>query len=174
MSAGVALAGPRGQQMAGHLNDTAACSSSSERRHVHPAVRRIVTSRRHLPRPGARGGARSGIYAAPSTRRPSARTKWPGTTPARQHLGYLTGERHSHLDSADTRSTKGAQKSETLEPSKTATTCSKRALAQVLTSLVVSLFAQDCTRKTRCCARRERGNQRTSEDLARLGAKPCT
>ena len=90
------------------------------------------------------------------------------------HLGYLTGARHSHLDSAGySLDQKAAAKGETQDPDVVATELVKEERwRQVLTSLVICLFARgmytpDVVLRTLAAA----GLQWSADDLSRLGAE---
>ena len=90
------------------------------------------------------------------------------------HLGYLTGARHSHLDSAGySLDQKAAAKGETQDPDVVATELVKEECwRQVLTSLVICLFARgmytpDVVLRTLAAA----GLQWSADDLTRLGAE---
>jgi len=90
------------------------------------------------------------------------------------HLGYLTGARHSHLDSAGySLDQKAAAKGETQDPDVVATELVKEERwRQVLTSLVICLFARgmytpDAVLRTLAAA----GLQWSADDLSRLGAE---
>lgn len=90
------------------------------------------------------------------------------------HLGYLTGARHSHLDSAGySLDQKAGAKGETLDPEVVASELLKEERwRQVLTSLVICLFARgmytsDMVVRTLAAA----GFQLSVDDLHRLGAE---
>ncbi len=90
------------------------------------------------------------------------------------HLGYLTGARHSHLDSAGySLDQAAASKGQSLTPAGVADALLKEERwRQVLTSLVICLFArgiynQDMVLKALAVA----GYNWTADDLARVGAE---
>jgi aldehyde:ferredoxin oxidoreductase len=89
------------------------------------------------------------------------------------HLGYLTGARHSHLDSAGySIDQHAAAKGETLTPAGVAAALLKEERwRQVLASLVVCFFARGVyDRETVRRALAAAGFERTDEELDRLGA----
>jgi aldehyde:ferredoxin oxidoreductase len=90
------------------------------------------------------------------------------------HLGYLTGARHSHLDSAGySLDQKAASKGEALEANDTADKLlEEERWRQVLTSLVVCLFArglysEETVLKTLAVS----GIQWSAGDLSKFGAE---
>lgn len=90
------------------------------------------------------------------------------------HLGYLTGARHSHLDSAGySLDQKAAAQGETLTPEGVAAALLKEERwRQVLTSLVICLFARGVyTEEAVLKALTVAGFERTAADLAALGAE---
>jgi aldehyde:ferredoxin oxidoreductase len=90
------------------------------------------------------------------------------------HLGYLTGARHSHLDSAGYSLDQEAARSErTLEPQEVARyLIDEERWRQVLTSLVICLFARGVYEEDLILnALGAIGFDRSAADLARLGAE---
>lgn len=89
------------------------------------------------------------------------------------HLGYLTGARHSHLDSAGYGlDQKAGAKGETLTPEGVATgLLDEERWRQVLTSLGICLFARGIyTSDVTLQALATAGFDRSADDLAQLGA----
>jgi aldehyde:ferredoxin oxidoreductase len=139
------------------------------------AIQRIVSQPTEFYRALARGAAyASTVYGGTEFALTFGANEMPGyhTGPG-AHLGYLTGARHSHLDSAGySIDQKAAQKGERLDPLKTANTLVvEERWRQVLTSLVVCLFArgvytEEATLKSLACA----GIQHSSEELHQIGA----
>ncbi len=89
------------------------------------------------------------------------------------HLGYLTGARHSHLDSAGySLDQKAAAKGEALTPQGVATgLVEEERWRQVLTSLVICLFARGMyTPQVVLQALATVGIEWSTDELARLGA----
>ncbi len=90
------------------------------------------------------------------------------------HLGYLTGARHSHLDSAGySLDQKAAAKGEGLTPEGVASALlAEERWRQVLTSLVICLFARGIyTEEAVLKALAVAGFNCSAQDLARLGAE---
>jgi aldehyde:ferredoxin oxidoreductase len=90
------------------------------------------------------------------------------------HLGWLTGARHSHLDSAGySLDQAAASKGQTLTPERVAASLLKEERwRQVLTSLVICLFARNVyTQDVVLQALAPAGFAWTADDLARLGAE---
>lgn len=179
MSAGVALAWATEAQQNGLVTSTDTGGLQLEFGNADTyiqAVRRIVTQPTDFYRALAHGAAHaSGIYGGAEYALTFGKNEMAGyhTGPG-SHLGYLTGARHSHLDSAGySLDQKAAQKGETLEPEKTADNLLKEERwRQVLTSLVVCLFARGLYTEDAVLRSLENaGIKRTSEDLARLGAE---
>jgi len=110
------------------------------------ALRRIVSQPTDFYRALARGAAHAAsIYGGQEFALAFGGNEMPGyhTGPA-CHLGYLTGARHSHIDSAGySIDQKAAAKGESLVPEKVASALlEEERWRQVLTSLVVCLFAR--------------------------------
>ena len=110
------------------------------------ATQRIVSQPTDLYRSLARGTEQAAsVYGGAEFALTFGRNEMPGyhTGPA-CHLGYLTGARHSHLDSAGySLDQKAASKGEALTPNGVATALlSEERWRQVLTSLVICLFAR--------------------------------
>ncbi len=139
------------------------------------AVRRIVSQPTDFYRALARGVEHaSSVYGGAEFALAFGGNEMPGyhTGPA-CHLGYLTGARHSHLDSAGySLDQKATQTGEPLTPEGVAAALlEEERWRQVLTSLVVCLFARgvydhDTVLQALSCA----GFEWTGEDLDRLGA----
>ncbi len=138
------------------------------------ATRRIVSQPTPFYQALARGAAHAAsVYGGEDYALAFGKNEMPGyhTGPA-CYLGYLTGARHSHLDSAGySLDQKAAQKGEVLDPEVTAgKLLSEERWRQVLSSLVVCMFArgiytEEAVLKSLACA----GFQRTEEDLQRIG-----
>lgn len=110
------------------------------------ATQRIVSQPTDFYRSLARGTEQAAsVYGGAEFALTFGRNEMPGyhTGPA-CHLGYLTGARHSHLDSAGySLDQKAASKGEALTPNGVATALlSEERWRQVLTSLVICLFAR--------------------------------
>ena len=110
------------------------------------ATQRIVSQPTDFYRALARGAEQAAsVYGGAEFALTFGRNEMPGyhTGPA-CHLGYLTGARHSHLDSAGySLDQKAASKGEALTPNGVATALlSEERWRQVLTSLVICLFAR--------------------------------
>lgn len=110
------------------------------------AVKRIVSQPTDFYRATARGAAHAAsVYGGAEYALTFGKNEMAGyhTGPG-SHLGYLTGARHSHLDSAGySIDQKAKQKSESLDPEETADKLLKEERwRQVLTSLVTCLFAR--------------------------------
>jgi aldehyde:ferredoxin oxidoreductase len=179
MSAGVALAWATEAQQNGLVTteDTGGLQLEFGSAETYiEAVKHIVNQPTDFYRAMARGAAHAaGIYGGAEYALTFGKNEMAGyhTGPG-SHLGYLTGARHSHLDSAGYGiDQKAAQKGETLEPVKTADNLLKEERwRQVLTSLVTCLFArglytEDVVLRTLASA----GIQRTADDLAHFGAE---
>jgi aldehyde:ferredoxin oxidoreductase len=140
------------------------------------ATKRIVSQPTEFYKHLARGAAHAAsVYGGAEFALTFGKNEMPGyhTGPA-CHLGYLTGARHSHLDSAGySLDQKAAQKGETLVAEETADKLlQEERWRQVLTSLVVCLFARGIyTEEAVVKSLAAAGIQRTPEDLARLGAE---
>ncbi|HSV85584.1 MAG TPA: aldehyde ferredoxin oxidoreductase family protein [Levilinea sp.] len=140
------------------------------------AVRRIVHQPTEFYQALARGAAHaSSIYGGSEFGLTFGGNEMPGyhTGPG-CYLGYLTGARHSHLDSAGySLDLKTSQNGEPQDPLKTADTLlSEERWRQVLTSLVICLFArgvytEEVTGRALACA----GIQRSLEELNQNGAE---
>ena len=110
------------------------------------ATRRIVSQPTPFYQALARGAAHAAsVYGGEDYALAFGKNEMPGyhTGPA-CYLGYLTGARHSHLDSAGySLDQKAAQKGEVLDPVVTAgKLLSEERWRQVLSSLVVCMFAR--------------------------------
>ncbi len=110
------------------------------------AVKRIVSQPTDFYRALARGAAHAAqVYGGAEYALTFGKNEMPGyhTGPG-CHLGYLTGARHSHLDSAGySLDQKAAQKGEALDPIQTADKLvTEESWRQVLSSLVVCMFAR--------------------------------
>ncbi len=179
MSAGVALAWATEAQQRGLITtqetDGVQLEFGCAKNYIE-AVKRIVNQPTDFYRALARGAAHAAsVYGGAEYALTFGSNEMPGyhTGPG-CHLGYLTGARHSHLDSAGySIDQKAAQKGETLDPLKTADKLvTEERWRQVLTSLVVCLFArgmytEDATVRALACA----GIQRTPEELNQNGAE---
>jgi len=138
------------------------------------AAKRIVSQPTEFYKALARGAAHaSSVYGGSEYALTFGKNEMPGyhTGPG-AHLGYLTGARHSHLDSAGySIDQKAAQKGETLDPIQTADKLvTEEQWRQVLSSLVVCMFARglytpEVTLKALACS----GFQLTPEGLAQMG-----
>ena len=173
MSAGVALAWATEAQHRGLITTQETDGVQLEfgcAKNYTEAVKRIVNQPTEFYRALGRGAAHAAsVYGGAEYALTFGGNEMPGyhTGPG-CHLGYLTGARHSHLDSAGySIDQKAAQKGETLDPLKTADKLvTEERWRQVLTSLVVCLFArgmytEDATVRALACA----GIQRTPEEL---------
>ncbi len=135
---------------------------------------RIVTQPTDFFKALARGAEyAASVYGGSEFALTFGRNEMPGyhTGPA-CHLGYLTGARHSHLDSAGySLDQKAAAKGETLTPDGVASALLKEERwRQVLTSLVICLFARGIyTEEAVIKALGVAGFERTAEDLVGLG-----
>jgi aldehyde:ferredoxin oxidoreductase len=179
MSAGVALAWATEAQQSGLISteetDGLQLEFGCSERYIQ-AVKRIVRQPTGFYRALARGAAHaSSIYGGAEFALTFGKNEMAGyhTGPG-CHLGYLTGARHSHLDSAGySIDQKAAQKGETLEPGKTADALLKEERwRQVLSSLVVCMFArgiysEEAVLKTLALT----GVQYSAEQLAQFGAE---
>jgi aldehyde:ferredoxin oxidoreductase len=140
------------------------------------AVRRIVSQPTDFYRALARGVEHAAsVYGGAEFALAFGGLEMPGyhTGPG-CHLGYLTGARHSHLDSAGySLDQKAAREGKPLTPEGVADALLKEERwRQVLTSLVVCLFARgvydpETVLKALACA----GYEWTQSDLERLGAE---
>lgn len=140
------------------------------------ATQRIVSQPTEFYQALARGVEHAAsLYGGAEFALAFGRNEMPGyhTGPA-CHLGYLTGARHSHLDSAGYHLDQTtASKGETLTPEGVAAALLKEERwRQVLTSLVICLFARGVyTAETVLQALALAGFNWTADDLARLGAE---
>jgi aldehyde:ferredoxin oxidoreductase len=140
------------------------------------AVRRIVTQPNEFYRALARGVEyAASIYGGVDFALAFGGNEMPGyhTGPA-CHLTYLTGARHSHLDSAGySLDQKAGSKGEALTPEGVAEALLKEERwRQVLTSLVVCLFARGVyTPEVVQQALAVAGFERSADDLAELGTE---
>jgi aldehyde:ferredoxin oxidoreductase len=140
------------------------------------AVKRIVTQPTEFYRALARGAAHAAsIFGGEEFALTFGKNEMAGyhTGPG-CHLGYLTGARHSHLDSAGySLDQKAAAKGEALNPEKTADQLlEEERWRQVLTSLVVCLFARGLyTEENVIKALAVSGIERSSEELRQFGAE---
>lgn len=179
MSAGVALAWateaeargliPEGEQDGVHMEFGNAGNYLQ-------AAQRIVSQPTPFYQALAHGAAyAASVYGGAEFALTFGKNEMPGyhTGPA-CHLGYLTGARHSHLDSAGySLDQKAAQKGETLDPQKTADQLVKEERwRQVLSSLVICMFArglytEEAVIQSLACA----GIQHTPEELNQMGAE---
>jgi len=138
------------------------------------ATQRIVSQPTDFYRALARGAEHAAsVYGGDEFALTFGRNEMPGyhTGPA-CHLGYLTGARHSHLDSAGySLDQKAASKGETLTPDGVALALVKEERwRQVLTSLVICLFARGVyTEDVVLKALAVSGFNWSADDLARLG-----
>jgi aldehyde:ferredoxin oxidoreductase len=140
------------------------------------AVKRIVSQPTEFYKALARGAAHaSSLYGGEEFALTFGKNEMPGyhTGPG-CHLGYLTGARHSHLDSAGySLDQKAGAKGEPMEPEATADKLlEEERWRQVLTSLVVCLFArglysEDTVTKTLALS----GIERSAQDLLTFGAE---
>lgn len=137
-------------------------------------VRRIVAQPNDFYRALAQGVERAAsIYGGEDFAMAFGGNEMPGyhTGPA-CHLTYLTGARHSHLDSAGYGlDQKAASQGRDLTPEETAEALlTEERWRQVLTSLVVCLFARGVyTEETVLRALSTAGFDRSADDLARVG-----
>ncbi len=140
------------------------------------AIRRIVSQPTAFYRALARGAEHAAsVYGGAEFALTFGGNEMPGyhTGPG-CHLGYLTGARHSHLDSAGySLDQKAAAQGETLTPEGVAAALLKEERwRQVLTSLVICLFARGVyTEEAVLKALTVAGFERTAADLAALGAE---
>lgn len=179
MSAGVALAWATEAQQTGLIKtsdtDDIALEFGQAENYIE-AVKRIVSQPTEFYRALARGSAyASSVYGGAEFALTFGKNEMPGyhTGPG-CHLGYLTGARHSHLDSAGySIDQKAAQKGEALDPIQTADKLlTEERWRQVLSSLVVCMFArgiytEEAVIKTLALA----GIQRSADELLRFGAE---
>jgi aldehyde:ferredoxin oxidoreductase len=149
MSGGVALAWATEAMQRGLIStketDGLALSFGDAASYI-AATQRIVSQPTDFYRALARGAEHAAsVYGGIEFALTFGRNEMPGyhTGPA-CHLGYLTGARHSHLDSAGySLDQKAAAKGESLTPDGVATALLKEERwRQVLTSLVICLFAR--------------------------------
>ncbi len=179
MSAGVTLAWATEAQQNGLITTKETDGLQLEfgnAKNYTEAVKRIVKQPTPFYQALARGAAHaSSVYGGVEYALTFGGNEMPGyhTGPG-SHLGYLTGARHSYLDSAGySIDQKAAQKGETLDPLKTADKLvTEERWRQVLTSLVICLFArgmytEEATAKALACA----GIQRTPEELNQNGTE---
>jgi len=140
------------------------------------ATRRIVTQPTDFFRALARGvDHASAVYGGQDYALAFGGNEMPGyhTGPG-CHLGYLTGARHSHLDSAGYSLDQVAAREErALEPKEVARALlAEEQWRQVLTSLVICLFARSVYEPAYVLdALKAIGFDRSEEDLARLGTE---
>jgi len=140
------------------------------------AIQRIVTQPTDFYRALARGvDHASAIYGGQDYALAFGGNEMPGyhTGPG-CHLGYLTGARHSHLDSAGYSLDQAAAREERdLEPKEVARALlAEEQWRQVLTSLVICLFARGVYEPAYVLdALKAIGFDRSEEDLARLGVE---
>ena len=140
------------------------------------ATQRIVSQPTDFYRALARGAEyAASAYGGAEFALTFGRNEMPGyhTGPG-CHLGYLTGARHSHLDSAGySLDQKAAAKGETLTPDGVATALVKEERwRQVLTSLVICLFARGIyTEQVVLRALAVAGLNWSADELSRLGAE---
>ena len=140
------------------------------------AVRRIVAQPNDFYRALARGvDHAASIYGGADFALAFGGNEMPGyhTGPA-CHLTYLTGARHSHLDSAGySLDQRAGARGETLTPAETAQALLREERwRQVLASLVVCFFARGVyAPETVARALAVAGLERSTSDLARLGAE---
>jgi len=140
------------------------------------AIRRIVSQPTAFYRALARGAEHAAsVYGGAEFALTFGGNEMPGyhTGPG-CHLGYLTGARHSHLDSAGySLDQKAAAQGETLTPEGVAAALLKEERwRQVLPSQVLCLFARRVyTEEAVLKALTVAGFERTAADLAALGAE---
>jgi len=140
------------------------------------ATQKIVSQPTDFYRALARGAEHAAsVYGGADYALTFGRNEMPGyhTGPA-CHLGYLTGARHSHLDSAGySLDQKAAAKGERLTPDGVATALlTEERWRQVLTSLVICLFARGIyTPEVTLKALAVAGFNWSTDDLNRLGAE---
>lgn len=179
MSAGVSLAWATEAQERGLVREQDTGGLHLEFGQAEPyreAVRRIVSQPTAFYQALARGAAHAAtVYGGEEFALTFGKNEMAGyhTGPA-GYLGYLTGARHSHLDSAGySLDQKAAQRGESLDPHKTADALLKEERwRQVLSSLVVCMFGRGIyTEEAVLKALAAAGIQRTVEDLASLGAE---
>jgi aldehyde:ferredoxin oxidoreductase len=179
MSAGVALAWATEAQQTGLIREEETAGLNLAFGSAAPyieAVKHIVSQPTPFYRALARGAAHAAsVYGGAEFALTFGRNEMPGyhTGPG-CHLGYLTGARHSHLDSAGySLDQKAAQKGEKLDPIKTADALlEEERWRQVLSSLVICMFARGIyTEELVLKALELAGMPQTAGDLARLGAE---
>lgn len=139
------------------------------------ATRRIISQPNAFYKTLARGAEHAAaLYGGSDFALTFGGNEMPGyhTGPG-SHLGYLTGARHSHLDSAGySLDQKAAQKGKTLTSSEFASALiNEERWRQVLSSLVICFFARgiytpQTVLQTLACA----GHEWNAEDLTELGA----
>ena len=177
MSAGVALAWATEAQQHGIITEKETGGLRLEFGQAETyiqAVERIVSQPTEFYQALAKGAAHaSSVYGGEEYALVFGKNEMPGyhTGPG-CYLGYLTGARHSHPDSAGySLDQKAAQKGEMLEPEKTADTLLKEeSWRQVLSSLVVCMFARGIyTEDAASRALASTGIQRTGEELVHQG-----
>lgn len=179
MSAGVTLAWATEAQQNGLISTAETDGLQFEFGQAEPyiqAVRQIVRQPTEFYRALAKGAAHAAsIYGGVGYALTFGKNEMPGyhTGPG-CHLGYLTGARHSHLDSAGySIDQKAAQKGEKLVPEKTAETLfNEERWRQVLSSLVVCMFARGIYAEEMVLqALAQVGIQYGAGELAGLGAE---
>ena len=179
MSAGVALAWATEAQQTGLISPTETGGIQLEfgcAENYIEAVKRIVSQPTDFYRALARGAAHAAsIYGGAEFALTFGKNEMAGyhTGPA-SHLGYLTGARHSHLDSAGySIDQKAAQKGETLDPLQTADKLlTEERWRQVLSSLVVCMFARGIyTEEAVLKSLAVSGIQWSADDLNRFAAE---
>ncbi len=179
MSTGVALAWATEALQRGLIGeketDGLALSFGDAEKYI-AATQRIVSQPTDFYRALARGTDYAAtVYGGAEFALAFGHNEMPGyhTGPA-CHVGYLTGARHSHLDSAGYNlDQKAAAKHESMTPEGVAGALVKEERwRQVLTSLVICLFARGVyTEELVLRALEVAGLQRSAADLARLGAE---
>ncbi len=179
MSTGVALAWATEALQRGLIGeketDGLALSFGDAEKYI-AATQRIVSQPTDFYRALARGADYAAtVYGGAEFALAFGHNEMPGyhTGPA-CHVGYLTGARHSHLDSAGYNlDQKAAAKHESMTPEGVAGALVKEERwRQVLTSLVICLFARGVyTEELVLRALEVAGLQRSAADLARLGAE---
>ncbi len=179
MSAGVALAWATEAQQRGLITTQETDGLQLDFGDAHTyleATKRIVSQPTPFYQALARGTAHAAkVYGGVEFALTFGQNEMPGyhTGPG-CHLGYLTGARHSHLDSAGySIDQKAAQKGETLEPEKTADKLlAEERWRQVLTSLVICLFARGIyTEDLVSRALATAGIQRSPAELEQFGTE---
>jgi aldehyde:ferredoxin oxidoreductase len=179
MSAGVALAWATEALQHGLITtqdtDGLSLTFGDATRYI-AAARRIVSQPTDFYRALARGAEyAASVYGGAEFALAFGRNEMPGyhTGPA-CHLGYLTGARHSHLDSAGySLDQKAAAKGERLTPDGVATALlTEERWRQVLTSLVICLFARGIyTEEMILKSLAVAGFNWSTDELSRLGTE---